>query len=338
MALRLVEALVPKDAEGRLEQALKDQPVLDTWHAPATHDRISVRILIEANQADGVLNVLEKECGGLEGFRVTLVAVEATIPREPEEEDEGQEGEEEGEESHSTRVGVEELYEDVADLLGSGRVFFVLLTVSAIVAAVGLYRGDVAIIVGAMVIAPLLGPSVAVSLATTMADFNLAGRAVTRGTLGLLLVIALSAVIGRLVPVDLDAMPQIASRTDAAVSDIALALAAGAAGALSISTGVPTALMGVMVAVALLPPLVVVGLLLGSGFYTDAFGAGLLLAIYLVCINLSGVVTFLVQGVRPRLGWAAGAVRRSTVAAIILWTVLLAALAVLLWLTEAFPM
>lgn len=335
MALRLVEALVPKEATERVESALADHHPFDLWHVQAGHDRVVVRVLIYAGHADAVLNALEQECGGLEGFRVTLLPVEATVPREkPANEEEDPDGA--GEESHETRVGVEELSEDVADLLGAGRVFYSLLAVSAVVAAVGLYRGDVAIIVGAMVIAPLLGPSVALALATTTADLRLAARAAGRGTLGLLMVILLAFAIGRIFPVDLANSPQISSRTQAAFSDIALALAAGFAGALSISTGVPTALMGVMVAVALLPPLVVVGLLIGSGLYGPATGAALLLAIYLVCINLSGVVTFLVQGVRPRLGWAAGSVRRSTVTALVMWTAFLAALVILLWLTEPF--
>lgn len=332
MALRLVEALVPKDATGRIERALEEHAVLDIWHVEAGHERVSLRVLIEGGQADAIMSVLEEECAGFEAFRVTLLPVEATVPQDEPEEDDDEEHDGE-DEPHQTRVGIEELYEDVADLLGSGRVFYSLLAVSTIVAAVGLYRGDVAIIVGAMVIAPLLGPSVAIALATTTADLRLAARAAGRGTLGLLLAIVIAVGIGRAFPVEVAASPQVASRTQAAFSDIALALAAGVAGALSISTGVPTALMGVMVAVALLPPLVVVGLLIGSGLYDQAAGAALLLAIYLVCINLSGVATFLVQGVRPRFGWAAGAARKSTVTALVLWTLLLVALAVLVWLT-----
>jgi len=105
--------------------------------------------------------------------------------------------------------------------------------------------------------------------------------------------------------------------------DIILAMASGAAGAISITMGVATALVGVMVAVALLPPLVTFGHLLGAGFLVEAEGALLLFLINLICVNLSGVVVFLAQGIRPRTWWEAEKARRSTWTAIGMWTILL---------------
>lgn len=58
----------------------------------------------------------------------------------------------------------------------------------------------------------------------------------------------------------------------------------------------------VMVAVALLPPAVALGLMLGHGHYDLAVGAGLLLAVNLVCVNLASKVVFFIKGIRPR-GW-----------------------------------
>lgn len=89
--------------------------------------------------------------------------------------------------------------------------------------------------------------------------------------------------------------PEIASRTVVGLDSVALALASGAAAALSLTTGLSSVLVGVMVAVALLPPAVALGLMLGHGHFDLAVGAGLLLAVNLVCVNLSSKVVFLLK-------------------------------------------
>ena len=128
------------------------------------------------------------------------------------------------------------------------------VVLSTLVAAIGLVRGDIAVIIGAMVIAPLLGPNVALALAVTLGDGTLAVRALKTIAAGVATAAVVSVLMGVILPVD-PSVPEIASRTDASFSDLALALAAGSAGALAFTTGIPTALIGVMVAVALLPPL-----------------------------------------------------------------------------------
>jgi uncharacterized membrane protein len=86
-----------------------------------------------------------------------------------------------------------------------------------------------------------------------------------------------------------------------------------------------------MVAVALLPPLVDVGLLLGSGHVQLAVGAIILTFTNLICINLAGIVTFLLQGVRPRSWWEAKKAQKAARIAIATWFVLLVIFAVLIW-------
>jgi uncharacterized membrane protein len=116
--------------------------------------------------------------------------------------------------------------------------------------------------------------------------------------------------------------------------DILLALAAGAAGTLAFTQGLSGAVIGVMVAVALVPPLVVSGMLLGDGHFSSAGGALLLTLANVICINLAGVATFLAQGVRPRSWWEAERARRATLRAILLWLVLLASLSLIVWLNQ----
>lgn len=120
--------------------------------------------------------------------------------------------------------------------------------------------------------------------------------------------------------------PEILSRTQVALSDIALALASGAAGSLAFTTGVSAVLIGVMVAVALLPPLVTFGLLIGAGHLGMSLGALLLFLINVICVNLAGVGTFLVQGIRPLTWWETDRARRASRKAIFLWALLLSVL------------
>lgn len=120
---------------------------------------------------------------------------------------------------------------------------------------------------------------------------------------------------------------EVALRVNPSPGDIAVALAAGVAGALACTTGVAMSLVGVMVAVALLPPLVVCVMLLVDGKFALAGNAGLLLLLNIVCVNLAGVGTFLGQGVRP-FGWEKGRrARRIAGAVLAFWVIVLLAVA-----------
>jgi len=122
------------------------------------------------------------------------------------------------------------------------------------------------------------------------------------------------------------------ARTETGFDGIALALASGAAAALSLSTGLSSALVGVMVAVALLPPAATVGLMLGAGHLDLALGALTLLAINIVCLNLSAQFTFVLRGVRPRTWFEKKNAKRAVRINAAIWLTLLVLLVGLLLL------
>ena len=128
--------------------------------------------------------------------------------------------------------------------------------------------------------------------------------------------------------------PRLNVATHLGFSDLILALAAGTAGTLAFTSELPGAVIGVMVAVALMPPLVAFGMLLGAGEAALALGALMLTAANVICVNLAGVATFLVQGVEPRTWWEAEKAKRATRRATALWAFLLALLALILVLTQ----
>jgi len=329
MALRLVEVFLKDRHAGLLDDLLKSDVPAGRWTESLADGQMLVRLLIDAEQSEAILDSLEQGFSGEEDFRIVLLPVEASIPRpQPVEQPEAKapEQEPEAEPPRIGRVSREELYEDIVGSAELTRTYLVLVALSSIVAAIGMIYNNVTVVIGAMVIAPLLGPNVALSLATTLGDLNLAGRAMKSGLAGMALGLALSIPIGAVMPVD-PAASEIHTRVQLQLKDVVLALASGGAGALSFTTGISSALIGVMVAVSLLPPLVVFGMLLGSGHLGLAAGAASLFVANIICINLAGVVTFLLQGVRPRTWWEAEKARRFSRNAIFFWILALAILA-----------
>jgi uncharacterized membrane protein len=127
---------------------------------------------------------------------------------------------------------------------------------------------------------------------------------------------------------------ELSARVSIGLGDIAVALASGGAGALAFTAGAPTTLIGVMVAVALLPPLTSLGLLLGSGYLVSALGAGLLLITNIICVNLAGVIVFWMQGVRPTSWWGEKQAKQATMISIAVCTGLLAILTMAIVLSK----
>lgn len=332
MALRMIEIFIPVEKEGDVKEILGEQEPFDVWSDRLSENRSLVRVLLSAERTESVMDVLDRKFSYLEDFRMVLLSVAACIPRPEESVGEEKELREEGERK-VLRISREELYAGMAETARMSAVYLVLVVLSAVVAAIGILRGNIAVVVGAMVIAPLLGPNVALSFATTLGDTTLARRALKSSLLGMALALGVSVVIGLMLGVN-TSIYEVMSRTEAGLGDVVLALAAGSAAALSLTAGLSSALIGVMVAVALLPPLVTFGMLLGNGRWQLALGAMMLLLVNLICINLAGVLTFLLQGIRPLTWWEADRAKRATLTAIILWSVLLVVLVVLILLSR----
>ncbi|MFT6475060.1 MAG: putative membrane protein [Qipengyuania sp.] len=111
-------------------------------------------------------------------------------------------------------------------------------------------------------------------------------------------------------------VPELKNRTLVQPADIALALACGAAGVLAFSRGASLALVGVMIAVALVPPLTAAGIYTGAGIPEAGANALFLFTVNLVCVNVAGIAMFLIQGLPPT-SW------RMTSGIMLVWVVLL---------------
>lgn len=335
MALRLADVVVPESDAAGLDDLLEEGSLVGSWRYEIEDGFVGARILVPAEAAESLMDGLADRFGGKDGFRVVLLEVEATLPRHEEEQtDEQAPPEDEKEdEAQPLRISREELHQDVSDASSLTPVYLVTVALSTVVAAAGLLRGDVAVIIGAMVIAPLLGPNIALSLAATLGDTELAIHSAKANLAGIGTVLLLSFAIGFLATVD-PGVPELFSKSQVHPADVAIALAAGAAGSLAFTTGLPSAIVGVMVAVALLPPLVATGLFLASGSIGLAGGAAVLVVTNVACLNLSAIATFLVQKVEPRTWWEAEKAKKATRVALTSWLILVAVLAGLIFLLQ----
>ena len=272
-----------------------------------------MRMLVGDDKLQLVLDTLQNILGAQPTARIVVLPVETSLPK-PDEEKHKQEA--------SATAAREAIYDGVAKSARLDFNFIVLVILSTVVAAVGLIEDNIAVVIGAMVIAPLLGPNLALSLGTALGDVALMRTSAQTFFAGILLAIALSAALGMAWPSALSSH-ELMSRTDAGLDSVALALASGAAAALSITTGLPSVLVGVMVAVALLPPAATLGLMLGHGNPGLAMGAGLLLAINVVSVNLASKIIFFIKGIRPRTWLEKEKAKRSMAAYVLVWLVTL---------------
>lgn len=301
MALRLIKILPPKGF-GRIDEMVDEDIVIDHWIEKTDSDQNSISILADVEMTEKILEDIAGKFDENADYRIILLPVAATLPKyqtEVSDQDDKASEKKVEPEGRVKRISREELYEDIKEVVDFSWVYLVLIALSCVVAANGLIRNSPAMVIGAMVIAPILGPNVGLALATSLGDIKLMKRSLKSIFSGFSLGMILSVIMGLLIPFNPEVY-EIASRTEVSFADIALGLAAGVAGCLSFTRGISAAVIGVMVAVALLPPMVATGLLLGSGDYNLAMGAALLTVTYIICVNLAGVLTFVLQGIKPK--------------------------------------
>lgn len=281
----------------------------------------AMRLLVADDKIQSVLDALQNLLGSQPSTRIVVLSVEIALPKPSEDE------RKEDDEAAATR---EALYAGVEKNARLDINFIVLVFLSTSVAAIGLIESNVAVVIGAMVIAPLLGPNLAFGLGTALGDASLMRKSALTNSVGILLAITLSVLIGLFTLFGVSS-PELIARTQVGLDSIALALASGAAAALSLTTGLSSVLVGVMVAVALLPPAVTFGLMLGHGDVNLAIGAGLLLLINLVCVNLASKVVFFIKGIRPRTWWEKKKAKRAMAIYILGWLVTLIILVIFIY-------
>jgi uncharacterized hydrophobic protein (TIGR00271 family) len=190
------------------------------------------------------------------------------------------------------------IFDEVELISTASPSFFLLVGVSTIIAAYGLLANSTAVIIGAMLVAPLMGPIFGVALGLCGGDKSLLGRSLLSELAGMMLVIIMAMLIG-LVPVRLAFGSELIARTQPTVYDMVIALASGIAGAYAlVDERLNATLPGVAISTALVPPLATCGLSLATLRYDWAAGALLLFLANFLAIHVVAAVVFMVFGVK----------------------------------------
>jgi len=193
-----------------------------------------------------------------------------------------------------------EVREDLSDSAQPGVNYFVLSILSSIIAALGLLLNSPAVVIGAMLVAPLMSPVLGFSLGIILGEIRLIRVSFESVFKGVIASILVSILVGLLSPFK-EMTTEIMSRTQPTLLDLFIALASGMAGAYAISRkDVSAALPGVAIAAALAPPLSVVGIGLALGRPDIAGGSMLLFITNIISINLGAVIIFTLLGLRPQ--------------------------------------
>ncbi|MCB9139816.1 MAG: DUF389 domain-containing protein [Caldilineaceae bacterium] len=178
--------------------------------------------------------------------------------------------------------------------------YYVLIVLSAIIATLGLMQNSAAVIIGAMLVAPLMSPILAIAMGIVRGDLELLRTASKATAQGIFLAVLTGVITALLSPINA-ATNEILSRTQPNVLDLMVALASGAAAGYAVSRSrVAAALPGVAIAAALVPPLGVVGYGISASQLRYAGGSLLLFSTNLVAIVLSAALVFLALGFYPR--------------------------------------
>nr|WP_303647787.1 TIGR00341 family protein [Haloarchaeobius amylolyticus] len=237
------------------------------------------------------------------------------------------------EEETTKRISREELKSQAREMAPELPAYVLLTVVSVVIATAGVLLDSAAVVVGSMVIAPLIGPAMAASVGTVLDDADLFARGARLQLLGLGIGIVAAAVFTAMLktfhlipPMDILIVGQVQERLRPDILSLAVALGAGIAGAMSMRSGVSASLVGVMIAVALVPPLAVVGIGIAYGKPLVVLGATVLVLVNVLSINLAATATLWYSGYRPERWLRLDDARTATIKRA---TILVASIAVL---------
>lgn len=192
-----------------------------------------------------------------------------------------------------------ELFVQVREMAKLNGVFVSLIILSSIIGSFGLFLSSAAVIIGAMVLAPLMSPIIALSMSIVRSDRALMLQSLRTVGIGVSLAVGTAALLAQLLPAQ-HITTEMAGRMNPNLLDLGVAIASGIAGAYaSVRESVAKSASGVAIAVALVPPLCVVGIGIGWWDWQMVGGAMLLFLTNLVGISLAAALSFLLLGFAP---------------------------------------
>lgn len=174
--------------------------------------------------------------------------------------------------------------------------FYAMVAASTAIATFGLIQDSAAVVIGAMLVAPLMTPIFGIALGLVRGDAYLFGRALKAEVIGIIVAVAFASFLGFLLP-GIEVTDEMLGRTKPNLIDLLIAIFAGFAGAFAlIDEKISPALPGVAIATAIVPPLANVGICISLGAYQGAIGSFLLFFANFLSILLISSLLFLYSG------------------------------------------
>ncbi|WP_254543246.1 TIGR00341 family protein [Halomarina pelagica] len=306
--MRSIQAIVPEGSREAVERALSDLD-LDQPYAIVDSADGGGDVLFVTVDTDDVEPLLEslRDVGVDEGGTAVVTDASVVLPEPDDGGEADEEGGEGGEESEgsTSHVARHELQAAMREQLGDPVDDALFTVLSAVLACAGLILDSPTVITGSMVIAPLLGPGIASSVGSVVGDDDLVRTGIRAQVGGVVLAVASATVFALLAralvlpTLPLDSLDQIVEFSDPVVFTLIIALVAGVAAALSLTSDVSTALVGVAVAAAIVPPSAAIGL--GIGYWRPSLlvGAAVLVLVNVLSINLTSLLTLWSRGYLP---------------------------------------
>ena len=201
-----------------------------------------------------------------------------------------------------SRERFEIVHADISDGSEPALRFYILVAVSTLIASFGLILNSTAVVIGAMLVAPLMTPIFGISLALVRGETGLFGRAMRAEIFGVIAAVGMSLLLG-LTLGDFEPTNEMLSRTSPTLFDLLVAVLAGFAGAYAlVDEKLSPALPGVAIATAIVPPLANSGLCLALGDVAAAVGSFLLFFANFLSILVVAAITFVLSGMAKQFG------------------------------------
>ncbi|MHA2407204.1 MAG: TIGR00341 family protein [Candidatus Ranarchaeia archaeon] len=313
--MRQIQAVVPS--------AFKLTPIIekiyDKVQVKPTILRAEANILVTVNVEDqdsgDIMNIFQREGVGSKFGSLSIMPVLASYPKQPKPA------------SRLSRVSIDELETTVVEAGELSKRFILFAILASVVASLGLIANLPVIVLASMILGPHMGPIISTSLAMVLGKTEIVRRGILTEIIGILLAIGVGWGLGLVIP-ETSLTSEILIRTSPTIYDFGLAVVSGIAISYSYTYGLSTALIGVAVSSALVPPASTIGLTLAMNDIPSAIGSSTLLLMNILTINIIVALTFWFQKVRPLLDFKKAQARRYLGGRMIIVIVLLAALMV----------
>ncbi|ASK61155.1 TIGR00341 family protein [Virgibacillus phasianinus] len=292
MELQLIEIYAPGNVN--FENDLLQNFSYTSYWVSHLNDEVHIRILVEKQAAEKILNHLEKLASDEHSqFDALLYTIKAYIPSKYHEKNTPNDNKDEFE--RASRLELLSVVENSSKISSSFSWFTVF---AALVAAVGIIQNSPGLVLGANIIDPSMKPITGVSFSSVLGEKKLIRQSIVTAMFGLFISITIAALLGFFIPLPTGSNEFI-SQTKVHILDIVVAISAGAAGAISFVKRSQGQLVGVMISLALLPPAIVLGMTLGAFQLQSAIQPLLLLLINVNSILLSAIIVFWLSGIKP---------------------------------------